>query len=350
MRENRILIGAFVSSLVAHLVVALVTWRIPFVPRVDPALAAERADEVELLLVDPDQENAATPDPAQPTVFTSIPDRLASERAPERPDFLADNRSVAANRVAGSGATPRADEEGPFPQVEIQQEQLDGAGGVAFSQTPLPDPRQAQGSPAAGAEGEDDRKADADRQEGQGEWALPREQREAGGRTQGERDDQTTDRTAQPELEDWWGGQAPSVLKDGQQAASGDRGFEFDQKSQGSLGDGVVNIDDFSLNTVDWQFAPWIRDFANKLHRHWKAPYAYFPLGVISGSTTLKMVVEKDGTLSSLEVLEKDGHESLHEASQAALRAFAPYTPLPPDFPEENLVITLVLHYPPWRQ
>ncbi len=51
-----------------------------------------------------------------------------------------------------------------------------------------------------------------------------------------------------------------------------------------------------------------------------------------------------------MEVLETEGHQSLHDASQAALRSFAPYTPLPRDFPEENLVITLVLHYPAWRQ
>jgi hypothetical protein len=47
-----------------------------------------------------------------------------------------------------------------------------------------------------------------------------------------------------------------------------------------------------------------------------------------------------------MEVFETQGHESLHTASLAALQAFAPYAPLPPDFPEDHLVITLGLHYP----
>jgi len=351
LRENRIIIGAFGVSLLLHLVLALATWRIPFMPKVDPALAAD-PNEVEVLLEDADQAKAPDQarEPDQPTTFTSIPDRLASEKAPVHPDYLADNNAIAANRDPGTGDKPRADEEGPFPQVDIRQEQLDGAGGVAFSQAPLPDPREAQGASAAGQKGEDEKKTEADPSPGTGDWALPREQKEAGGETKGDEHDKKTDETQQPELKDWWGGQAPSVLKEGQQSALGDRGFEFDQKSMGDLGSGVAVIDDFTLNTTAWNFAPWIRDFANKLHRHWKAPYAYFPLGVISGSTTLRLVVEKDGTLSSMEVLDKVGHESLHDASQAALRAFAPYTPLPPDFPEENLVITLVLHYPPWRR
>jgi hypothetical protein len=50
-----------------------------------------------------------------------------------------------------------------------------------------------------------------------------------------------------------------------------------------------------------------------------------------------------------MEIVETDGHQSLHDASLAALKAFAPYAPLPAHFPEENLVITLGLHYPAWR-
>ncbi|MBE0564714.1 MAG: energy transducer TonB, partial [Krumholzibacteria bacterium] len=261
----------------------------------------------------------------------------------------AEHDALAADRSGADSERPRADEEGPFPQVDILQEQLDGAGGVAFSQAPLPEPRAATGSPAEGAEGQDEERREADRADGRGEWALPQERSESGGRTRGERDDERTDEQQQPDLEDWWGGQAPSVLKEGEQTRVGDRGFEFDQKSMGDLGAGVAIDGEFSLNTYQWDYAPWIKHFANQLHRHWVAPYAY-RLGVISGVTRLRMVVEKDGRLSLLEVIETDGHQSLHDASQAALKAFAPYAPLPPHFPEENLVIILSLHYPAWRR
>jgi len=349
LRENRIIVGAFTVSIVLHLMLAVVTWRIPFVPHIDPAQAAEPEDVVEVLLADDPQDPRSADENTRPTAITSIPDRLASPTPPPKADFLAEHDALAADRTQGTGDKPKADEEGPFPQVDIQQEQLDGAGGVAYSQAPLPEPREAVGSPAKGAEGQDDRRTEADQANPAGDWALPAEQTEAGGKTEGDHDDQDEAPTKQPDLQDWWGGQAPSVLKEGDQATMGDRGFEFDQKSMGDLGAGVAVDGEFSLNTYQWDYAPWIKHFANQLHRHWVAPYAY-RLGVISGMTRMRMVVERNGTLSSLEVLDTEGHESLHEASQAALKAFAPYAPLPPHFPEENLVIILTLHYPAWKR
>ncbi len=342
--------GAFGVSVLLHLVLALVTWRIPLVPVADPAQARDRFAEVEVLLEDPDDPAAPqAAEPETPTAITSIPDRLASATPPPRAEFLAEHDAIAADRSGGSGDRPRADEEGPFPQVEIRQEQLDGAGGVAVVQAPLPRPQAARGGAEPGDEGQDDERSEAELLKQGGAWALPREQTRAGDRSRGEPDQRSSRDAAQPELENWWSGQAPSVLKEGQARTVGDRGFEFDQKSMGDLGAGVAIDGEFSLNTYQWDYAPWIKHFANQLHRHWQAPYAY-RLGVISGMTRMRMVVQKDGRLSSLEVLTTEGHESLHDASQAALKAFAPYAALPPSFPEENLVIILSLHYPAWRR
>ena len=54
--------------------------------------------------------------------------------------------------------------------------------------------------------------------------------------------------------------------------------------------------------------------------------------------------------MSGLEIVETKGHESLHTASKAALMAFTPYAPLPPNFPDKNLVIRIGLHYPAWKR
>jgi hypothetical protein len=345
VREDRIIVGAFVVSLLLHLVTAALTWKLPFIPDIDPTLSDASAAEVEVILLDTDSDTPADPD--QPTAYTAIPERLAAEEPPARADYLALHDALAADRKDGDSDTPSADEEWLAPKVEIQREELDGAGGVAYAPQTLPDPREATGSPQAGAEGEDEQKLEADPGRGSGEWVLPDETREAGGETAGDRDDaETVEQTR--DLEDWWGGVSPSILREGEDGARGDRGFEFDQAARGDVGVGVAIDGDFSLNTYEWDYAPWMNRFENELHRHWKAPYAY-RLGVISGMTLIRMVVEKSGRLSSLEVIETDGHESLHDASVAALRAFAPYAPLPPHFPEENLVITLALHYPAWR-
>jgi outer membrane biosynthesis protein TonB len=345
VREDRIIAGAFGVSLLLHLVLAAVTWRLPFIPEIDPAVAEAAETEVEVLLLDPEEEAAEAAD--QPRSYVAMPERLASETPPEQPDHLALHDSRAADRKQGDSDTPSADQEQDFPTVEVQREQLEGAGGVAYAPQALPDPRESVGSPREGAEGEDEEKQEADPRDERGEWALPRETEESGGETTGEEDDEETEEAR--ELEDWWGGAQPSILREGEQAARGDRGFEFDQAARGSIGPGAIDIGEFTLNTVAWKWAPWMNRFANELHRHWNAPMAY-RMGIISGVTTIRIMVEKDGRLSSLVVLQKDGHESLHDASQAALKAFAPYAPLPPDFPEENLVITLLLHYPAWRR
>jgi hypothetical protein len=347
VHEKRIFQGAFAVSLLLHLVLAAATWRIPFVPEVDPARAAEYGDEVELILLDPEEDGAqSTPD--QPTAYTAIPDRLASETPPEQADYLAMHDALAADRKDGDSATPSADEEWIAPKVEIREEQLDGAGGVAFAQTPLPEASEPASSPAAGEEGEEQEAQEADPQTDLGAWALPEQQEEAGGESEGDagEDEATEER---PELEDWWKGGEASILREGERAAVGDRGFDFDQAARGDVGVGVAIDGDFSLNTYEWDYAPWMRRFENELHRHWMAPYAY-RIGVISGMTLIRIVVARDGRLRSLEVLETDGHPSLHDASEAALKAFAPYAPLPGQFPEENLVITLALHYPAWRR
>jgi len=348
LNERKIVQIAFVVSLLLHLVVAAVTWRIPFIPHADPALAEEQTREVELLLVDDPLTPEDSTDPDMPTAYAAVPDRLATEEPPEQPDYLALNHSIAAdNREGGDSNTPAADEEWIQPKVEIQKEDLEGAGGDSYSTQPLPEPREGQQASEAREEEQEAQEETGQTADPVGQWALP--SAEDPSETQQNSEESSETDQNQPELEDWWGGQAPSILKEGERANSGDTGFDFDQAAKGSVSSGVAIDGDFSLNTYEWDYAPWMHQFENELHRHWMAPYAY-RIGVINGMTLIRLVVEKDGRPSIMEVIETQGHESLHDASVAALRAFAPYRPLPADFPEENLVITLGLHYPAWRR
>jgi len=230
--------------------------------------------------------------------------------------------------------------------VAIEKEELSGSEGVQYAPEPLPESRSGQTPQEKGDQGEAEEKVESEEDSDLGQWALPGAAAAKGEDTDREEsDDQEKD---QPDMEDWWGGESPSGLKEGDQGATGDRGFDFNQKAKGSVGAGVAIDGDFSLNTYEWNYGPWMRRFENELHRHWVAPYAY-RLGVIHGKTLIKIVIEKDGRPSVLEIMETDGHQSLHDASLAALKAFSPYAPLPAGFPEENLVITLGLHYPAWR-
>jgi hypothetical protein len=345
VQEKKIIQGAFLLSLLLHLVLAAATWRIPLAPSVDPALADDMAREVELFLM-PDE--AAPSENEMPKAFTSVPDRQATETPPEAPDYLALHHSVAAdNKMGGDSNTPAADEDWVADQVEIRKEELEGADGVQYAEQPLPETESATSPQETGAAGEEKEKVDGEDIDPSGEWALPQEDSESGGAEEGSEADPKEEK--KPDLDDWWGGEAPTILKDGEAGAVGDRGFDWNQVARGKVQAGVAIDGDFSLNTYEWDYGPWMHRFQNELYRHWMAPYAY-RLGVISGMTVIKLVIRKDGRVQSMEVMETEGHESLHDASEAALKAFAPYWPLPDHFPEENLVITLGLHYPAFRR
>jgi len=335
---------ALIASLLVHGVVFLATWNLHLAGENASGSVLAQEDLVELTLIPDESVESEASD--QPTEYTAVPERLATEEPPEQADYLALYQSIAADRVLGGEdeSPPAAEEESDFNKVAISKEDLDGVAGVTYSEEPLPtEISQPVAKTPEGSAQEAQKSLDAG---ATGEIPLADESQESLSQTrekEGEAERQDPD---QPE---WVGGEAPSILKEGSSGARGDRGFDFDQIARGKIEGNVVVSGAYSLNTTDWDFAPWMHRFEQDLYRHWIAPYAY-RLGVISGQTKLKLVVEPDGRPSFLEVTDSVGHESLHQASMAALKAFAPYAPLPSDFPEENLVIILTLHYPAWKQ
>ena len=184
VQEKRIIQGAFVVSLLLHLVLAAATWRMPLIPRSIPAMADEPPTEVELFLV-PDE---AADDPADemPTAYTAVPERQASETPPEDPDYLAMHHSLAAdNKLGGDSDTPVGGRGVDSDQVEIRKEELDGAGGVEYAQQPLPETEAATSPQESGEAGEEQEEVDRRGHRPAGEWALPREDAESGGDDRG---------------------------------------------------------------------------------------------------------------------------------------------------------------------
>ena len=345
VQDKRIVRGAVAASLLLHVVFVAATWKIPLKPRPEDFAVRDDTQDIEVILESWDPPGAQSD---APTTYVSVPERHAVEEAPEEPDYLALHHSLASDNKLGDAEQPSADQEKKFNSVAIQKEDQSGAGGVEFSQQPLPEKKPATSQSESATDGRGEAEKENDQQDVLGDWALPQFELQPADENNGEKsEDQNEDN---PELENWWGGRSnPSILKPGEDGASGDRGFDFNQEASGSVTSGVVVEGEYKLNTVQWDWAPWIQVFGNELHRHWSPPYAY-RYGLLSGTTVIRLVVEKDGRPSSMEILEEDGHESLHSASVAALKAFVPYAALPATFPEENLVITLSLHYPAFRR
>jgi len=338
VNENRVIWIAFILSLLLHVVLAGVFWHTPLA--VDPVMA--QPNEVELILLPEDAPQSQR--------FVLIPERVANDQAPENAsDPIAASlfNSRAADEVAGGNeATPSARQQDDDQKVEIRKDHPDGSDGVAVTNQPLPmAPKQSSGETGGddGTEGED---KTSESRNSLGQWALPDEKPKPGPESEEDNKDESKE---SPQLEDWWAGESPSLLKQGEQGPAGDRGFDFNQKESGDQGAGVAYVGNYSMNTYEWAFGPWMKKWVNQLHRHWKAPYAYSHLGMIHGKTLLRMVINKNGQVESFAVLDRQGHESLHEASEAAVKAFAPYAKLPADFPEEKLVLTMELRYPALR-
>lgn len=111
----------------------------------------------------------------------------------------------------------------------------------------------------------------------------------------------------------------------------------------------VEDIGAISLSTYRWEWAPYINAMKNKLHRVWYAPTAYYKLGLIHGQTIIRYTIDRSGNITDMEVLDHNGHSSLENSSVSAIKALFPFLPLPENFPEETLTITVKLIYPNLR-
>lgn len=109
-------------------------------------------------------------------------------------------------------------------------------------------------------------------------------------------------------------------------------------------------VGDFALSTYEWEWAPYWLAFKRKLNRVWYAPPAYYELGLIYGHTILRFKISRDGNISDLEVLRQVGHSSLQMSSVSAIQAVFPFLPLPSNFPDEYLEVTVKMIYPNLRE
>jgi outer membrane biosynthesis protein TonB len=110
--------------------------------------------------------------------------------------------------------------------------------------------------------------------------------------------------------------------------------------------DGALQFGDFAFSTTAWEFEPYWYYMRQRLYAHWHPPAAYRDYGIIQGGWTMvRATLDRQGRLLDCRVLGTKGHESLHPASFAAMQGAAPFRPLPVDFPDDSLVVTVKFIY-----
>lgn len=101
---------------------------------------------------------------------------------------------------------------------------------------------------------------------------------------------------------------------------------------------------DFRLSTYNWNWAPYLKELKKRIESNLYPPPAFY-MGLAHGRTFLQFKIMPDGSIENFELLGYSGHESLKNTSVNAINASAPFLPLPSDFPEDYLGLTVGFFY-----
>lgn len=110
-------------------------------------------------------------------------------------------------------------------------------------------------------------------------------------------------------------------------------------------GSARASIGGISLSTTAWDFAPYLLDLKRRIKQKWIPPLAFTALGAVHGYTWVRFRIYPDGHMEGMEVIETEGHDSLHRSSGNAVKGAAPFRELPDDFPEKFLEIEFGFYY-----
>ena len=125
-----------------------------------------------------------------------------------------------------------------------------------------------------------------------------------------------------------------------QEPSFADESERFDEP-----GSARASIGGISLSTTDWDFAPYLLDLKRRIKQKWIPPIAFTALGAVHGYTWVKFRIYPDGHMEGAQVIETEGHDSLHRSSLNAVKGAAPFRPLPKDFPDKFLEIEFGFYY-----
>jgi hypothetical protein len=248
--------------------------------------------------------------PKGPTYFTELPaDR--EDNAPEHADFLSNVTSRARDRVPGGDKSlPRMSGVADAPSVALEDGHVE------------PKPASAPAAPDAQQPPVTEEKAPLEAaKNAAGAAPIPQVLRDDGPSSQSFPNNSTSSGNSDTRQEEMDNPQGNAEL-----------------------------TGDVSLNTTEWEWAPWLQRFGRRLRRSWFAPPAYY-MGVLKegGWTVVEMEIARSGQVLRMDVLEEQGHPSLINAATGALRSISPMEALPADFPEKTLILRVRLVYPKIR-
>lgn len=124
---------------------------------------------------------------------------------------------------------------------------------------------------------------------------------------------------------------------------------DIHQPDYGDPGGNVALSGEISLNTIAWDYAPWLERYKRRLLERWIAPPAYY-LGLLKdgGWALMEVEITPSGKMVRCDLLAQEGYHTLIEAADNAVRYLSPIDPLPAGFPEPTLILRIRMIYPPY--
>jgi TonB family protein len=98
----------------------------------------------------------------------------------------------------------------------------------------------------------------------------------------------------------------------------------------------------FEFDTKGVDFGFWLRGFKAQIYRNWLIPYAAMNL---RGHVVLRFTVHRDGTITDLVIIPPSAVDAFTKGAFNALQASNPTVPLPQEYPDEKMVMTVIFYY-----
>lgn len=94
-----------------------------------------------------------------------------------------------------------------------------------------------------------------------------------------------------------------------------------------------------AINTEDLKYFSYLLKIKSKIESLWSYPLAATQQG-IEGNLLVHFIIDQDGRVNTVEIIVSSGHDLLDREAVRAVEAASPFTPLPPTWDQNQLVIT----------
>jgi TonB family protein len=106
---------------------------------------------------------------------------------------------------------------------------------------------------------------------------------------------------------------------------------------------GSMNHPVSPVSVPTYDLSPWAEQVTERIQNLWRLDAAQS--GQPRGKVEVEIVVGRDGSLKSIDILRSSDDEGLDRAAVRSVEANLPFPPLPEDFPLDRLEFRLVFEY-----